>query len=562
MFGEAFKNFKINFNALNEKGTFSSGDPITGQISFELTKMTKITSITLTLVGKAKVHWAVRRGGRKQRRTQHFRAKLEFFNVQIVILRENGAIHAPVKLRPGRHVYQFTCQIPHGDFPTSFQGVHGRVMYSLVVCIDRPWHLTKNFETALNFVCRHAVNAELLAPLEGSNSMSTCSLWCASGFIKMNVKTQKKLFNPGDTVKVMCWFSNTSSWTATPKVRLIQKQVVYTENKVHKREISNIMVSQTGQPVTSHTSDVYCEIMVTIPPTAPFTISNCSILEVDYIIKLYRSYTVTGEMDMNMLLGHEMLQCDFFSSPRGAVPHTRRDSQTVARGCHVYPFTFQIPAHNLPPSFKGTAGKIQYTLEAILCRPMRPNSKAKAPFTLISKTNVNSSSELWEQTPQHDIKEKKMNFFTSGSVSMDVHIDRTAFYQGEGIKVMASILNSSSREIRPKYCVYRKHSFFAENKRKVNTEDLIKEVGEPIPPSSSQTVTRIITIPPSLGVSILNCKLIKAEYRLRVYLDVKYARDPVIKFPIVILPAPQEPDVEQRPAYGGFGFEAFGNPSQ
>lgn len=89
-------------------------------------------------------------------------------------------------------------------------------------------------------------------------------------------------------------------------------------------------------------------------------------------------------------------------------------------------------------------------------------------------------------------------------------------FAGEGMKVVASIHNKSSRDVRPKYCLYRKHSFFAKGKRKVETKDLLKEVGEAIPPSAGQTVSKMLTIPPTACTSILNCNIIKVEYRLRV----------------------------------------------
>ncbi|KAM4616813.1 arrestin domain-containing protein 3-like [Polymixia lowei] len=219
-----------------------------------------------------------------------------------------------------------------------------------------------------------------------------------------------------------------------------------------------------------------------------------------------------------------------------------KDRNIVSQGCQVYPFTFQIPARDLPSSFNGNHGKILYTLEANLSRPMRLDSKAKAQFNFVSKANLN----IWPglMTPQHGMKDKKMNIFGSGTVTMDVSIDKMGFYQGEEIKVVAYVQNRSSQEIKPKYCVYRKHSFFAEGKRKVSTKHILKEVGEAIPPSASQNVTKIITIPPTTDTSVLNCNVIKAEYRLKVYLDVKYASDPEIKFPIVILPPSQTPTVE------------------
>ncbi|XP_053276016.1 arrestin domain-containing protein 3 [Pleuronectes platessa] len=230
---------------------------------------------------------------------------------------------------------------------------------------------------------------------------------------------------------------------------------------------------------------------------------------------------------------------------------------TVGPGCHVYPFIFQIPAQELPSSFKASHGKIVYTVEVVLSRPMKMDSKAKAQFSLMHKGNPHNEASL--RIPQHSIIDKKMNLFTSGTVGMDVNIAQTSFRQGEGIKVVASIQNKSSREIRPKYCLYRKYSYFSTTKRRVETKDILKEVGEAIPPMAGQTVTRIITIPATTCASILNCSIIKAEYRLRVYLDVKYASDPEIKFPIVILPASQGPDDERPPP--AYGFEGYANSS-
>ena len=98
-----------------------------------------------------------------------------------------------------------------------------------------------------------------------------------------------------------------------------------------------------------------------------------------------------------------------------------------------------------------------------------------------------------------------------------VHLQLSAIcLAGEAIQVTAYIQNSSSRDIKPKYCLYLKTSFFANGKKKVKTKDLVKEVGEPIPHSAGQNVIRVITAPATAEVSILNCSIIKHEYRLKV----------------------------------------------
>uniref|UniRef100_A0A8C5I808 Arrestin domain-containing protein 3-like n=1 Tax=Gouania willdenowi TaxID=441366 RepID=A0A8C5I808_GOUWI len=233
-------------------------------------------------------------------------------------------------------------------------------------------------------------------------------------------------------------------------------------------------------------------------------------------------------------------------------------NQLINQGCHVYPFSFYIPTQELPSSFKGAHGKILYTLEANLSRSMRLDSKAKAEFTLMHKANLDSDPRL--KAPQHSIVDKKMSLFNSGSVSMDVNIDRTGIQQERQHSLLvASIENRSSREIKPKYSLNAKYSYFAKSKRKIQLKEILKEVGEVVPPSASQTVTKIIHIPPELHVSVHNCSILKVEYRLKVYLDVKYASDPEIKFPIIILPAIARPEVQDSD-FPASGFEAFPQP--
>ncbi|XP_014848332.1 PREDICTED: arrestin domain-containing protein 3-like [Poecilia mexicana] len=194
-------------------------------------------------------------------------------------------------------------------------------------------------------------------------------------------------------------------------------------------------------------------------------------------------------------------------------------SNVVPPGIHVYPFSFQLPLQNIPSTFKGADGKIVYLLEAVLSRSMKMDSKESTMINFVEKGDLNPVPGLME--PQHETMDKKMKLFTSGTVAMDVNLEKSGFFQGEGLKVKAFIKNDSSREIKPKYCIYRKHSFFARGRRRVHTKDLIKEVGRPIPPKASENVTQVIAIPQDVEPSILNCSIIKVEHRLRVSINIK-----------------------------------------
>uniref|UniRef100_A0A672QF80 Arrestin domain-containing protein 3-like n=1 Tax=Sinocyclocheilus grahami TaxID=75366 RepID=A0A672QF80_SINGR len=211
-----------------------------------------------------------------------------------------------------------------------------------------------------------------------------------------------------------------------------------------------------------------------------------------------------------------------------------REDKTHGRSnyccCSIY-----FPYRHFPPTFKGSVGKVVYTLETKLSRSMRISIKDKTEFQYVPRPDV-SNPELMVRLQQKSHIYKQMKLFTSGSVSMNINTEKMGYYLGEDLKVLAEFQNNSSRAIKPKYCLYEKHSFFARGKRKLHTQYLLKEEGEFIEPNSKKTVTKVLSIPPSLAISILNCRILKVEYRLRVYLDVPYASDPEIKFPVVILP--------------------------
>lgn len=84
------------------------------------------------------------------------------------------------------------------------------------------------------------------------------------------------------------------------------------------------------------------------------------------------------------------------------------------------------------------------------------------------------------------------------------------------MKVKVEINNQSSRAVKPKFILYEKISFFAQGRRRLNTNNILKEKMKPIAPSSRETATQVISIPPELPSSNLNCSIIKVEYRLKV----------------------------------------------
>lgn len=86
--------------------------------------------------------------------------------------------------------------------------------------------------------------------------------------------------------KITCKISNASSRRVTPKVKLQQKESFYTLSRDNQRVVAKNLVSLIGEPIGAHTSDIQYEFLLTIPSSAAHTISNCSILQLDYVVEV------------------------------------------------------------------------------------------------------------------------------------------------------------------------------------------------------------------------------------------------------------------------------------
>ncbi|XP_057688228.1 arrestin domain-containing protein 3-like isoform X1 [Corythoichthys intestinalis] len=232
----------------------------------------------------------------------------------------------------------------------------------------------------------------------------------------------------------------------------------------------------------------------------------------------------------------------------------------ISKGRHVFPFSFKVPNSKMPSTFKSSIGRIVHKLTAELKQSMKLTKTAKAHFTFVSKADMDIYGLM---DPQHDSTDKTLKVFGSGTIAMDVYANKMGYQPGEAVHVKVEIHNQSSREVKPKFELYEKQSFFAQGRRRLSTYDILKEKVESVDANDKGiTVEKVITIPRNLPPSILNSTIIKLEYRLKVVLDVKYAIDPVVKLPIVVLPAFEIPRGKEPLAPAAYGFQEFGNSSQ
>ncbi|XP_016383296.1 arrestin domain-containing protein 3-like [Sinocyclocheilus rhinocerous] len=220
----------------------------------------------------------------------------------------------------------------------------------------------------------------------------------------------------------------------------------------------------------------------------------------------------------------------------------------IRPGSHVFPFRFQLPQQNMPPSFKGFHGWVKYVLTVKLSRPWKSTSATHTELTFVLR-NYGTEDHLLQ--PQSGTQDKRMKLFGSGKMSMTVTAEKTGYMQGETIRVFVDIDNSSSRDVKLKYGLKQQQTFIAGKSTNRGFKYIVKETRDRIPSGEKSKFIVDMTLPHDLTVTIENCRILKVQYELKVYLDVSFASDPEVKFPVVILPAEQQCPPWQGPP-GGF----------
>ncbi|XP_077378788.1 arrestin domain-containing protein 3-like isoform X3 [Festucalex cinctus] len=133
-------------------------------------------------------------------------------------------------------------------------------------------------------------------------------------------------------------------------------------------------------------------------------------------------------------------------------------------------------------------------------------------------------------------KDKELGVFSSGKVHMEVTVDRMAYAPGETAVVVAKIRNSSSSDMTPKVRLSQVIVYTASSSTKHENRTINKMAHQIIGPHSEKEVKWAVKIPTNQEPTIKNCEIISLEYILKVYLDISFAFDPEVTFPVIIIP--------------------------
>lgn len=272
----SIQSLTMTCNALNEEGTFSEGDTLTGRVTLALEKDTTVESFFVKAKGDANVRWTKKVGDRNRTYSAHRR----FFKLKQFFTPEHSK---DTTLPRGTHVFDFALRIPETSMPSSFKGRHGKICYVLETKLSRSWKLDRTVERDIKFVNKSFQNIQaFMSPQIGLTDKEMG--FFSKGSVHMEATIERRAYAPGESVVVTAKINNSSSSEMKPKMSLL-KSVIYraTSSTNHESHVVDKVVEACMRPKTQR--DVRCALK--IPHDEPLSIQNCDIISVDYQVKVY-----------------------------------------------------------------------------------------------------------------------------------------------------------------------------------------------------------------------------------------------------------------------------------
>ncbi|KAM8866107.1 arrestin domain-containing protein 3-like [Synchiropus picturatus] len=277
------KHLSLDYDKVNEQGTFSPGDVLTGRVTVVTSRETKVQRLLVKAKGKAAVTWSVQDGCA----TRVVSDKKIYFNFEQIILQDKNKGDGSEIMAAGRNVYPFTFVIPTADMPSSFDGKWGNITYSLRAQLTRSiWHVHKTklefpFLTKSEFP--FASRSEMfIIGLKEQQFASSVSFF-GSGPVTMNVTSERMAVGQGEAMAVSVEVLNNSAYSVTPKFLFCEKQTFAAQSRrmTHANEIP----FGTGDSVSALCSGTITNIL-RVPPNLPPTFLNCSMMNLEYRLKV------------------------------------------------------------------------------------------------------------------------------------------------------------------------------------------------------------------------------------------------------------------------------------
>ncbi|KAK7115750.1 hypothetical protein V1264_001566 [Littorina saxatilis] len=306
--------FAIMFS--NPQGVFYAGQNVEGQCTVELNEEMSMRGIRLKFTGGSYVHWTERNkighgntrvgphdgehAGNSGRATFHYRAS-ETYLTQDVLLYGIWPSQGRDKttLAKGCHTFPFCFVLPP-HVPSSFEGFHGYVRYSVTGTIDKPWEFDHTCLRPFTVICLLDLNMDpnVQIPVQGKNEKKLCCLCCASGPITAEFRLERRGYVPGEPISLFADIQNDSNRrvdksyidlkmvTMYHATRKSQQGRMYQLTMPKSRTVIKEVARITQGPIEAGQPCSWEGQQLVIPPLPPSFLAGCNIIDIRYILQL------------------------------------------------------------------------------------------------------------------------------------------------------------------------------------------------------------------------------------------------------------------------------------
>ncbi|XP_069695121.1 arrestin domain-containing protein 17-like [Periplaneta americana] len=323
------KKFQIVFD--NPWSTYYSGQPVTGRVLLTVDSPKKIRALVMHFKGEAAVQWsetetrakpstttaartaaaatatstasnananAANEGGTGgaasaatsavaaaassiQNVTVNYSSQEQYFENKFNLL---GGSSGEVELPAGDLCYPFATHLPP-NLPSSFEGEHGHIRYTVKATLDRPWKFDQEAKAAFTVISPLDLNTHQTAKEPVKKEVSKHFGFCCwkSGPLTMTLSLPVGGYVPGQDIPITVDIENGSDVPIREVKCTLRKLLTFTvtnPNKSTKKDKITIGELVLGS-VEPHATNNWTEILK-VPPLPPSNLNNCSIIDLDY----------------------------------------------------------------------------------------------------------------------------------------------------------------------------------------------------------------------------------------------------------------------------------------
>ncbi|XP_052858869.1 arrestin domain-containing protein 2 [Drosophila gunungcola] len=271
----------------NVHGVFYAGQTVSGQVTLSTDKSIQIKAIRLKLKGYAETHWTESKTDSNNKSTsESYNGFEKYLSSKVYLL--GSETSTEMALEPGTRAYNFACQIPI-NCPSSFEGTHGRICYSVNVNIIQPWKYDSLFSRAFTVIQVMDINTYQgvsQVPVQ-ARTEKTFGVWpFRSDPLTLELNLPQTGFVPGQTVPVNVLVGNES------KIRVYEVKVALAMMITYYSDLSSGVNSERksvaklkADGVMRNSRKMY-DFQLPIPSTPPSCFHLCRIIKIGYQIEV------------------------------------------------------------------------------------------------------------------------------------------------------------------------------------------------------------------------------------------------------------------------------------